>query len=115
MLREKGESVRIDMYNGQVTAATNLSLAIEDKFKKEENAYFWNLEGDMCPFLQIRWKHRRKDLRGVALRRPSQRLSPSQAVHRCSASCPSLFSFQQINNLRQLGITAPSPVIIQLL
>ena len=34
MLREKGESVRIDMYNGQVTAATNLSLAIEDKIPK---------------------------------------------------------------------------------
>ena len=46
MLREKGKSVRIDMYNGQVTAATNLSLAIEDKMQ-EVKTFFWNLEGDL--------------------------------------------------------------------
>ena len=46
MLREKGKSVRIDMYNGHVTAATNLSLAIEDKIQEEE-AFFGNLEGDL--------------------------------------------------------------------
>ena len=40
--------------------------------------------------------------------------APRLLVHR-RASCPSLFSFQQINNLRQLWIMAPSPVIIHVL
>ena len=50
MLREKGKSVRIDMYNGHVTAATNLSLAIEDKIQGRRKSIFWNLEGERWPF-----------------------------------------------------------------